>query len=147
MSSVCGLRVNKINYTCHTRTFLEMCWWAGRQWGWIPHLLLTGILAWLPMGEGSHHQSGSVGECLQMGQFTSQDNPESDHQNIGTAPSDFLSHFCHLEENSVPSYLFKECSRPYLIAITSSSHNILATSLAGSALHKLIKVLIGMFCS
>lgn len=81
------------------------------------------------------------------GTVHSQDNPESDHQNIGTAPSDFLSHFCHLEENSVPSYLFKECSRPYLIAITSSSHNILATSLAGSALHKLIKVLIGMFCS
>lgn len=73
---------------------------------------------------GGLAQSGSVGECLRIGEFTSQDNPESDHQDIGTAPIRFLEPFCHLEENSVPSYLFKECSRPYLIAITRSSQDI-----------------------
>lgn len=39
-------------------------------------------------------------------------------------PIVFLEPFCHLEENSVPSYLFKECSRPYLIATNRSRQDI-----------------------
>lgn len=59
------------------------------------HAILTfpkpGLTAY--GGGGSLTRSGSVRKCQLMGQFTSWDNPESDHQDIGTAPSDFLSHF------------------------------------------------------
>jgi hypothetical protein len=44
-----------------------------------------------------------------------------EHRN---SPIRFLEPFCHLEENSIPLYLFKECSRPYLIAINRSSQDI-----------------------
>lgn len=36
----------------------------------------------------------------------------------------FFEPFCHLEESSKTSYLFKECSRPYLIAINRSSQEM-----------------------
>lgn len=39
-------------------------------------------------------------------------------------PIRFLEPFCHLEENSISSYLFKECSWPYLIAINRSSQDV-----------------------
>lgn len=100
------LPVNTSNSTGHWRISLEMCWWAGRQRGF---LLLSYLLGAQPChfdlpetrtdclrwgsGGGSLTWSGSMGKCQFMGQFTSRDNPESDHQDIGTAPSDFLSHF------------------------------------------------------
>lgn len=36
----------------------------------------------------------------------------------------FFEPFCHLEESSETSYLFKECSRPYLLAINRSSQEM-----------------------
>lgn len=59
------------------------------------HAILTFLKPGLTVcgvGEGLT-RSGSMGKCQLMGQFTSWDNPESHHQDIGTAPSDFLSHF------------------------------------------------------
>lgn len=58
------------------------------------HAILTFLKPGLvSYGGGGLTQRGSVGECQRMGQFTSQDNPGSDHQDIGMTPSDFLSHF------------------------------------------------------
>lgn len=101
----CGgrLRGSKINHICHTRVSGDELrgWEAVRFYSPSPHyrelghailtFLKPGLIAF--WGRGALTQSGSVGECLRMGQFTSQDSPESDHQDIGTAPSDFLSHF------------------------------------------------------
>lgn len=78
-------------------------------------------------GGGSLTRSGSMGKCQLMGQFTSwapMGQPRIWSPGHRNGPIRFLEPFCHLEENSVPSYLFKECSRPYLIAINRSSRDV-----------------------
>lgn len=130
------LRVNKMNYTCHTRVSLETCCWGGKQWGFILHLLTTGSSAmpfcpsWnqdrLPIG-GLHPERFSErmsvnGIVHLMGQ------PRIWSPGHRNGPIRFLEPFCHLEENSVPSYLFK--SAQGLIAINRSSQEITSYSIS-----------------
>lgn len=60
----------------------------------LAHAILTflkpGLIAY---GGGGLPPRDSVAKCQGRGQLTSQDNPGCDHQDIGTTPSDFLSHF------------------------------------------------------
>lgn len=128
------LPVNTSNSTGRWRISLEMCWWAGRQRGFL-------LLSYLLGAQPCHFDLPETRtDCLRWGRephlewfngkmsvhgtvhLTGQPRIWSPGHRNG--PIRFLEPFCHLEENSVPSYLFKECSRPYLLAINRSSQDV-----------------------
>ena len=109
------LRVNKINCPCHTRIFLEMCWCIGRAVRLpssspnareLSHAILTFLNPGLIAYRGAsprvvQWENVSKWDCSPHG-TTRIWSPG--HRN---GPIGFLEPSCHLEENSVPSYLFK----------------------------------------
>jgi hypothetical protein len=109
------LCVNKINCPCHTRIFLEMCWCIGRAVRLpssspndreLSHAILTflnpGLIAY----------GGASPRVVQWENVSKWDSSPHGTTRIWSpghrnGPIRFLEPFCHLEENSVPSYLFK----------------------------------------